>query len=541
MAMLKYGNASLVQASVAPNDWTDRVYKDACTGNQCKLKTAKKVVAKYSPDKYLLSHVTIIASVDTDLADPKDPKSGYLIKPEFSKLINNNGDAWTKQVLINSYRSFIGGENYLEHVQIPELSKGKIIDAVPREIVIGKDKEGKELTSLYIDILVATNRKHDELVRQIQSNELNSLSMGCMIKYSICSRCGNRAVDDTEACNHVRFQKNNTFFDDNGVQRKVAELCGHDTEPDSVKFIEASWVRQPAFTGAVLRSFVTPSEVISSKIEKAHSVESYSIQENAFLKVAAEKGLIAADPKDEDKEQDKETPPPPPDDVPEDSTESAPDDAPVEDTEDTATDAPPDDIPEDAPDNSDVPDVPVPEEDSIKVFKKDLKKKVLDQIEDEVLEDLSEEEEKGPRDLETLDETLIRPASVILSKVWASQKSFNNLIKDSLKNSSGKINKKAYDKLRYGVHMALTNNDLTSLKDYGYSKRDFLAVLSFIDEKYVKPLPLRAKQIIANLGGTRGKQPVENLREVVARLGRPVTKREAAKIISWLRILDFYS
>ena len=43
-----------------------------------------------------------------------------------------------------------------------------------------------------------------------------------------------------------------------GVTRKVAELCGHSDEPDSVQFIEPVG-DNPAFTGAVRRSTVAPS------------------------------------------------------------------------------------------------------------------------------------------------------------------------------------------------------------------------------------------------------------------------------------------
>lgn len=532
MAMLRYGAASVVQAHVSPDQWTNKVYKEACVNGQCRMKTAKSIIAKFSPDKYLLSHCTIIASVDVELANPKDPKTDFFIHPEFSKFVNNNGDAWTKGVLKNAYKTFVGGENYLEHVQIPELSKGKIIDAAPREIVIGKDKNGKELTTHYIDILVATDRKHDDLIRKIESKELNSLSMGCLIKYSICSKCGKRAVDETEACEHVRFQKNNMFFDDNGIQRKIAELCGHESEPDSVKFIEASWVRQPAFTGAVLRSFVEPSEEILAKIEAAKKMPAYKKGPKDYLKAAADMGLIAAEPPEgkvepepkdeEDPDAPEDTPPPPP---PEGET---PEDAPAED-------APAEDAPAEAP----VPEMPAEDpETEIQQMKKDLKKKIFKQVQDDVMKDLSEEEGgDAPRGLETLDDTLIKPASLVLAKVWGSQKTWDRFVSQRI----GSLNKRDYDKLRYGVHIAMTNTDLTVLKDYGYSKRDFLAVLSFIDNCFKTQLPMTVKKIIASIGGTQGKTPVELLQKVVASLGRKVTAGEATKILSWLRLLDFYS
>jgi hypothetical protein len=535
MAMWKIGYASVVQANVTADSWTNRVYKDACKDGQCRMKTAKSVIAKYSPDKYLLSHATIIASVDVELADLKNPKSDYLILPEFSQFVNNNGDAWTKGVLKNAYKTFIGGENYLEHVQIPELSKGKIIDAVPREIVIGKDKNGKELSTHYVDILVATDRRHDELIRKIESKELNSLSMGCLIKYSICSKCGNRAVDETEACDHVRYQKNNMFFDDNGVQRKIAELCGHESEPDSVKFIEASWVKQPAFTGAVLRSFVEPSEEIMAKLESAKKVPSYQKKPGDYLKaamiLAMKKDLIAqepdsgtVEPEPSDKKKKKDVPPPPPEDAPAEE-ETPAEEVPV-----------PSDVPEIPPEEtSPIEEVP---ENEIVQLKNDLKKKIFRQVQDDVMQDLSEEESGGSsEETESLDDTLIKPASLVLTKVWGAQKSWDRFITQRLP----AMEKRAFDKLRYGVHIAMTNSDLTSLKDYGYSKRDFLAVLSFIDSCFKSPLSNGIKKIVATIGGTNGKGPVELLQLVVSKLGRKLKVEEAKKILAWLRLLDFYS
>jgi len=167
-----------------------------------------------------------------------------------------------------------------------------------------------------------------------------------------------------------------------------------------------------------------------------------------------------------------------------------------------------------------------------------LKKKVLDQVQDEVLEELSDENAESPRGLETLDETLIRPASVVLAKVWNAQKSWDQYINQRVSN---KLSKKSFDKLRYGIHIAMTNKDLTVLKDYGYSKRDFLAVLSFIDDCFKNPLPIKIKKTIASLGGTAGKTPIDILKKVVADLGRKISREEARKSIAWLRLMDLYN
>jgi hypothetical protein len=518
MAMFRYGHAAVVKPSISFKDWTNEIYKGASKDGQLKMKTAKSVIAQYKPDKYLLSHVSIIAAVDVDVVDPKDPKKNFLIKPEFSDFVNNNGDAWTKEVLKNSYQTFIGGDNFLEHVQIASLSKGKIIDAVLREIPVGKDAKGNELSTYYCDILIATDRKHDDLVRKIESKEYSSLSMGCSIKYSVCSKCGNVAADETEACEHIRFQKNNTFFDKNGIQRKIAELCGSSDEPESVKFIEASWVRQPAFTGAVLRSFVAPTEEILAKLDKAEKVPSYEKQKGDYLKAAGLQELIAQEPVDNDV----------PDPAPEDKSDDK--DAPADDTTtDDTTDAPADDG-----SMADLP--PGVEEDDYKSWKKDLKKQVLRQISDEVLKDMSEDD-SGSRDTDSLDETLIRPASMVMGKLWGANKSWDRFIQQRV----GSIDKKSFDRLRYGVHIAMTNNDLTCLKDYGYSKREFLAVLSFIDSCKRIPLPTQVKKTIAKLGGTNNRTAKELLTPVVADLGRKLTAEEANKILSWLKLMDFYN
>jgi hypothetical protein len=232
---------------------------------------------RLDPDRYLLSHATIVCSVDTDPTPNvrlgRVDEGGqtvnrrwgnYLITPNCSKYVNNNGDAWTRPVLMKAYRTFVGAHNFLEHVQVEDLSKGRIIDAVPRDV-------GE---SLYIDILVATDRKHTDLIADIESGKLAAMSMGCNVEHTTCTKCGNVAVDETEMCEHVRYQKLNKYFDNAGKQRIVAELCGHESEDPTggVTFIEASWVANPAFTGAVMRNILSPANVTPDMVRQANRV-----------------------------------------------------------------------------------------------------------------------------------------------------------------------------------------------------------------------------------------------------------------------------
>jgi hypothetical protein len=268
MAMFKKADASLIKPDINFSGWD--MVRTAATKGRGKLASerdvnaAKVVLQEYDPKHFLLSHCTIIASVKTEQSNAPLGKSvvdgfqierkyaDWLITTDSSKYVNNNNDAWETRLLLSCYRTFIGGENYVEHIQIPEMSKGKIIDAAARDIG----------DSIYVDILVATQRKHRSLISMITSGQLQTLSMGCQVEFTLCSKCGNVAYDETQLCNHIRYFKGNDYVDELGRKRKIAELCGHiNEEPGSVKFIEASWVANPAFTGAVLRNILSPEEI----------------------------------------------------------------------------------------------------------------------------------------------------------------------------------------------------------------------------------------------------------------------------------------
>lgn len=210
-----------------------------------KTASFNKIAANTS--KYLLSHVTIMSSVQTE-----DTPNDYWIKPECSYLVNNNDDAWENEVLKLSYRSFVGAFNFLEHYQNSKAAKGHIIDAVLRKIHLNAD-----VWVYFVDLLVATDLAHEDLVDKIRNEKLRYLSMGCVTDLVICSYCGHKVTDSGNFCQHLEYNKGQFIPDEDGVPRRVAELCGHKTLPNGgVKFIEASWVAVPAFPGASLRSIV---------------------------------------------------------------------------------------------------------------------------------------------------------------------------------------------------------------------------------------------------------------------------------------------
>lgn len=111
----------------------------------------------------------------------------------------HNCDAWDRPVLLKAYRTFIGGHNFVEHVQVEELSKGRIIDAVARDIG----------DSIYVDILIATDRKHKDLVKSIESGKMGTLSMGCFLPGTQVSLGDGRriAIEDVQPGDMVLTHK----------------------------------------------------------------------------------------------------------------------------------------------------------------------------------------------------------------------------------------------------------------------------------------------------------------------------------------------
>ena len=230
MAFSKYAKAAVVKPGIAAKEWGGirKAAMGSATKIAAEMRAAKVTLDKVDPGRFLLSHCTIIASVDTDVVpgvtlgkqivdgfqiDRKYPD--YYIKPNTSQFVNNNFDAWERKLLLACYKTFIGGENYVEHIQIPEMSKGKILDAAARNIG----------DSVYVDILVATDRKHKPLISAITSGQLGTLSMGCSVQFTQCSKCGNVAEDEPQLCSHIRYFKGSSFIDGMGQTRKIAELC----------------------------------------------------------------------------------------------------------------------------------------------------------------------------------------------------------------------------------------------------------------------------------------------------------------------------
>jgi len=251
----------------------------------------------FNPVDFLFTHCSIVGSVETE-------SNWYYIKPVCNQIVNANGNSWSNEILLATFKSFIGGENYLEHVQILSQSKGKILDAVLRPFTY-KDAFGNSADVFICDILVATSRKNWDLIQKIQTGLLSTLSMGAVCKFVTCSKCGGVYSDDDDSCDHIKHELLTTFKDENGITRIVSEICGRmiknpitglmEGDPESNKFIEASWVENPAFKGAVLNHFVEPQGFVNEKYASLMEEKSLdiSISEMMGMRVADRFGMAA--------------------------------------------------------------------------------------------------------------------------------------------------------------------------------------------------------------------------------------------------------
>lgn len=253
-------------------------------GRSFRHKTASTSKLAADVSKYLLSHVTIMASVHCE-DEPEDWK----IRPEASIFCNQNQDAWANPVLQMSYRTFVGAFNFVEHYQNSKAAKGHILDAVLRKVNITPT-----VWVYYCDLLVATDLNHESLIADIRSGKMKYLSMGCLTDLVICSFCGARCTEAHTYCSHLLYHKGDFQFDEGGIPRRIAELCGHKSLPGGgVKFVEASWVGTPAFPGAAKRSIVL-DEWVGPASPYTHVAASHS---GGILKAATVNLYRGGDPK----------------------------------------------------------------------------------------------------------------------------------------------------------------------------------------------------------------------------------------------------
>jgi len=212
------------------------------------MKQAGRYIADYNP-RNIYAHVTAVAGVKLE-SDVK-----HYIRPETSKFVNLNGDSWDVEVLKKKASDFVNGYNFHEHEYNPAKSKGTVLDVLI--------KESAETT--YVDALIEV--KDEEMKEAVKNGSLDAVSIGCIYSYVTCTQCGQRFKPEEIRCSHLSRNLRGQFIDTKGASRIVSELTGSVDKPDSVKFYEISWVKNPAFCGAVLWDIVKTASNPTAQME----------------------------------------------------------------------------------------------------------------------------------------------------------------------------------------------------------------------------------------------------------------------------------
>lgn len=168
--------------------------------------------------------------------------------------------AWiaADEVLSKHHKTFEKhGGIYKHHVnKDPSKSLGTVLKSV------WNDK--MQRVELLLEIV---NERDKELAKKIADGEYPAVSMGCHVKYDVCSICGHRAPTRKDYCDHARNKMRQVLS--NGEK-----VCVHNPSP---RFFDISFVFRPADpTGFMLKKVASAYELWSGPSAKlGELVDSY--------------------------------------------------------------------------------------------------------------------------------------------------------------------------------------------------------------------------------------------------------------------------
>lgn len=172
---------------------------------------------------------------------------------------NRNGDAWPEHPLV------VGGTKITEDEVLPKHYKSFETSAKVYRHHINKDPAGSigDIQRAFynwpmhrVELLLALdNNRAEEVVQEIESGKFPAVSMGCKIRYDVCSICGNPAPNRSAYCDHAKFMLSQ--FMPNGKQIFVWN--------PAPKFFDLSIVRRPADRiGFMMKKVAEVPEIRSS-------------------------------------------------------------------------------------------------------------------------------------------------------------------------------------------------------------------------------------------------------------------------------------
>lgn len=182
-------------------------------------------------------------------------------------------DAWIlpEECIQYHYQTYESGHVYRHHVnKDPKRAVGKVLKAFWNSFM--------HRVEVLEDI---ENDKAPDLVERIADGEFPAKSMGCRIKFDVCTKCGHMSPTRAQYCDHCKFEL--------GVLDPHTGLRNGTLNP-APKFFDSSWVLRPADrTGYLLK------KVAEHAYELAPSGELGDIVDDLNAKAAAARKLAVID------------------------------------------------------------------------------------------------------------------------------------------------------------------------------------------------------------------------------------------------------
>lgn len=218
-----------------------------------------------------------------------EPEPGmlYVAVRAISSRVNANYDGWPADELEKSWQTFIGRGVYVEHHNWDtKRSRGVILDAK-----LHKDTLANGVKDYWVELLIEIDaHAFPRLAQAIINGDVNAVSMGADVQYTVCSACGNKARDTREYCAHIPHMKGRRVkVEGSKKEALVWEDC-HD-----INFFEISFVFDPAdesaFVADYFRAEGSATSRASSRVRRSNeNITSYR-QRVASKKKADLEGL----------------------------------------------------------------------------------------------------------------------------------------------------------------------------------------------------------------------------------------------------------
>lgn len=175
---------------------------------------------------------------------------------------NDNGDFFSREEIIKSYRSFEGVPVFTNHENNKvENAKGKVVKAEWEE------REGAVYCTMYID-----RKANPSLCRAIEEGYVTDVSMGTQVDFSTCSVCEKKAYTADDYCEHVRTMKGRKIEGNHVFEKNYG-----------LKFIEISVVTDGACKDCTIREVIDPGEYLT-RVADAVSTVTRAIKVGQMMK-----------------------------------------------------------------------------------------------------------------------------------------------------------------------------------------------------------------------------------------------------------------